>query len=73
VVKKQDLMKKLRAIAKAADKDLDLVRQGANHEIWTIGSERLVIPRHREVNEHTAQGIIRKAQEVNADDKKSKS
>lgn len=62
-------MKKLRAIAKAADRNLDFVREGANHEIWTIGDERLVIPRHRDINERTAQGIIRKAEEVSTDDK----
>ena len=62
-------MKRLRAIAKSADVELDFVREGGNHEIWTLGGERLVIPRHREVNEHTAERIIRKAEEVTADDK----
>ena len=56
-------------IAASADLALDLVRQGANHEIWRIGGERIVIPRHREVNEHTAEGILRKAREVATDDK----
>lgn len=67
-MKKRDLIKSLRAIAQAADMDFDFVREGANHEIWTIGGERLVIPRHREVNERTAQSILRKAEEVSADD-----
>lgn len=62
-------MKRLRAIAKSADVELDLVRQGGNDEIWTLAGERLVIPRNREVNERTAEGIIRKAEEVTADDK----
>ena len=66
-MKKRDLIKLLRAIAKAADTDLELVREGANHEVWTIGDERLVIPRHREINEHTAKGIITKAEEVTTD------
>jgi len=66
-VKKRDLIKQLRAIAKAADTDLEFVREGANHEVWTIGDERLVIPRHREINEHTAKGIIKKAEEVTTD------
>lgn len=56
-------------IAASADLALDLVRQGSNHEIWRIGGERIVIPRHREVNEHTAEGILRKAREVVTDDK----
>jgi mRNA interferase HicA len=66
-VKKRDLIKQLRATAKAADTDLEFVREGANHEVWTIGGERLVIPRHREINEHTARGIIKKAKEVTTD------
>lgn len=67
-MKKRDLIKSLRATAQAADMDFDFVREGTNHEIWTIGGERLVIPRHREVNERTAQSILRKAEEVSADD-----
>jgi mRNA interferase HicA len=57
-------MKRLRAIAKAADADLGLVREGGSHEIWTLAGERLVIPRHNEINELTARGIIEKAKEV---------
>ena len=67
-MKKRELLKRLRMIAASADLALDLVRQGANHEIWRIGRERIVIPRHREVNEFTAEGILRKAREVAADD-----
>ena len=63
-MKKRVLMKELRSIAKASDVDLEFVRQGGNHEIWTIADERLVIPRHREIAELTAQGIIRRAGEV---------
>lgn len=37
-------------------------RHGGNHDIWTNGEFRIPIPRHREVNERTAQGIIRKAE-----------
>ena len=61
-------MKRLRAIAKSADVELDLVREGGNHEIWILAGEQLVIPRNREVNERTAEGIIRKAEEVTSDD-----
>lgn len=61
-------MRRLRAIARDGNVGLDLVRQGSGHEIWTIGTERLVIPRHREVNEHTAEGILRRAREVAAGD-----
>ncbi len=63
-MKKRDLVKRLRKIAKAGNTELTFVREGGNHEIWTIRGERIVIPRHREINEHTANGIIKKAQEV---------
>lgn len=43
------------------------VREGANHEVWAIAGERLVIPRHREINEYTARAIIRRAEEVATD------
>ncbi len=67
-MKKRELLRRLRAIAISADLVLDFVREGANHEIWRIGNERIVIPRHREVNELTANGILRRAREVAADD-----
>jgi hypothetical protein len=44
-MRKRDLIKRLRAIAEATDTDLGFVRQGGNHEIWTIAGERIVIPR----------------------------
>lgn len=68
-MKKRELLRRVRAIATSADLALEFVREGANHEIWRIGSERIVIPRHREVNERTAEGILRRAREVAADDK----
>jgi mRNA interferase HicA len=38
-----------------------LLRQGANHEIWTNGEITEPIPRHREINENLAKKIIKKA------------
>ena len=37
-----------------------LVRQGADHEIWQCGSTRVVIPRHREINEGPAVDVQRR-------------
>jgi mRNA interferase HicA len=36
-----------------------LVRQGGRHEIWRCGATEVVIPRHAEINELTALGIMR--------------
>ncbi|MBI1909149.1 MAG: type II toxin-antitoxin system HicA family toxin [Deltaproteobacteria bacterium] len=39
-----------------------LLRQGGNHEIWTNGEHTVPVPRHKEINEFTARGILRKAE-----------
>ncbi|MBI2645967.1 MAG: type II toxin-antitoxin system HicA family toxin [Deltaproteobacteria bacterium] len=37
------------------------LRQG-KHEVWTNGELTEPIPRHKEIDEFTAKGILRKAQ-----------
>lgn len=54
-------------IARRRGRDFGLVREGRNHEMWNIGDARLVIPRHREVNERTARSILSRALEVKYD------
>ncbi|WP_113744205.1 type II toxin-antitoxin system HicA family toxin [Anaerobiospirillum thomasii] len=37
-------------------------QQGANHELWLSKSGKIIpIPRHREINENTAKGIIKQS------------
>lgn len=40
-----------------------LLRQGANHEIWTNGELTEAIPRHSEIQERLAKSIIRAARD----------
>ncbi|MXW75906.1 MAG: type II toxin-antitoxin system HicA family toxin [Acidimicrobiaceae bacterium] len=49
--------------------ELTFVREGGNHEIWSIRGHRLVIPRHREINEYTAHSILNMVKEVTRDEK----
>ena len=63
-MKKRALIKRLRVIAKEAGVELEFIREGGSHEIWRFSSTRLVIPRHRGINERTAEGIIRRVEEV---------
>jgi mRNA interferase HicA len=51
-VKKVELEKKLRELG------WYLKRQGGSHEIWTNGVKTQPIPRHKEIKEGTAQGIL---------------
>jgi mRNA interferase HicA len=55
-MKKRDLEQRLRALG------WYLLREGTNHEIWTNGQDQTIVPRHREVNELTARGILRLAE-----------
>ena len=53
-------MRELRQVASAKEVELRLLRQG-KHEVWLLGTERIVIPRHSEIDEHTAMAILRRA------------
>ena len=59
-MRKQRLMKELRRMARDKSVELRLLRQG-RHEVWLFGTERLVIPRHAEIDEHTGLAILRQA------------
>ena len=57
-MKRTDLMKRLRQHANDAGQDM-LVTEGGNHTKVVIGQARTVVPRHREINERTAQAILK--------------
>ena len=51
----------LRTIARAANRagaDWRRVRDRGDHEVWSLDEVRVVVPRHREVNEITALRIF---------------
>ncbi len=54
-VKRRDLVKRLGELG------WQLLREGGNHSVFGKGDERLAVPRHAEVNENTARGILRVA------------
>jgi mRNA interferase HicA len=37
------------------------LRSGGRHDVWTDGEREEPIPRHREINEHLARSILRRA------------
>lgn len=57
-MKRKALDKALREGAKQKGLELKFVREGANHEIWKMGSYQFSIPRHSDINELTAKGIL---------------
>jgi mRNA interferase HicA len=36
-------------------------RPGGRHDVWTNGEVEIAVPRHKEINEHTARAILREA------------
>lgn len=63
-MKRADLIRKITAAAAAAGADFTLVREGGNHSIFHCGTQNVVIPRHKEINEITARAIMRDLDEV---------
>ena len=55
IMKVKDLKKKLTALG------FYFLRQGGSHEVWSNGKISIAVPRHREIKETTAAGIIKQA------------
>jgi len=54
-VKRRDLEQRL------AECGWRFLRSGGRHDVWTDGEREEPIPRHREINEHLARSILRRA------------
>ncbi|MFI6984299.1 type II toxin-antitoxin system HicA family toxin [Embleya sp. NPDC050154] len=54
-MKRTDLVRELEALGAV------LTRHGGNHDIYELKGQILVVARHREINEITAQKTLRKA------------
>jgi len=54
-MKRKQIVKRLRELG------WERLRQGRRHDIWGRGCERLAIPRHAEINEYTAEAIVKEA------------
>lgn len=60
-MKRTDLLKKLRAAAKAQGLELLEVRDTGPHTVYRMGNYTFPVARHTEINELTAQGILKRA------------
>lgn len=54
IMKRKDLVKKLEAAGFIFE------RHGGNHDVYTRGKDREMIPRHSEINERLAKAILKK-------------
>ncbi|MFI5635701.1 type II toxin-antitoxin system HicA family toxin [Streptomyces sp. NPDC051664] len=58
-MKYRDLIKRISDAAKAKHVLFTLLRQKGSHQTWQCGAIRVVIPKHSEVNEITAESICK--------------
>ena len=58
-MKRRVLMQRIKTAASTRGVAFGRVRQGSRHEFWEVGALRIAIPRHREINEWTAEAIMR--------------
>jgi hypothetical protein len=63
-MKRRALIQRIQEAASAKDLASFVVRQGSRHEFWDVGGVRLSIPRHRDINEWTAEAIMRDLEPV---------
>jgi predicted RNA binding protein YcfA (HicA-like mRNA interferase family) len=54
-MKKKEIDKKLRELG------WQVSREGKKHTIWTQRDREIAVPRHAEINEHTAKAILKLA------------
>ena len=57
-MKKRDLVKKLKSMAREAGFEL-VFEGGSKHDKYRVNGEMIVVPRHKEINEITAQEILK--------------
>lgn len=61
MMKRTDLVKRVKNMAKTAGVPFELMREGGKHTIYSLDGNVLPIPRHNEINELTANGILKQA------------
>ncbi|MFP8887984.1 type II toxin-antitoxin system HicA family toxin [Streptomyces mangrovi] len=59
-MKYRDLVGKIRKAARRKGLAFEMHRQKGSHQYWTCGSTPVVIPKHSEVNEITAEQICKR-------------
>lgn len=57
-MRRRELVRRLELLAREHGVSVTLIREGGAHTVYVVGDVRVVVPRHREINELTARGII---------------
>jgi len=63
-MKKRDLLRKIEREAKSQNAAWELLRNGANHDVYTLNGVRIPIARHSEFSNRAAEMIWKECEEV---------
>jgi mRNA interferase HicA len=58
-VKRSELIRRLTESAHAAGAEFVFVREGGAHSVYRYAGQLVAIPRHREISDRLARGILR--------------
>jgi len=74
-VKRRDLLKKMAGIASGygIEFDKDHPVHGGNHDKYYVGGQSVEVPRHTDIVEYTARGILRTFEQLCAQDRTEES
>jgi len=64
MMKRTDLVKRVKSMAKTAGVPFELMREGGNHTIYSLDGNVLPVPRQNEINELTAKSILKQAEGI---------
>ncbi len=67
-MKRADLVRRIGWAARGHDVSWSRLRSTGAHEVWDCDGLRVSIPRHRDINELTAQAIMRSLEEKLGED-----
>ncbi len=58
-MRRAELLRRIARASRRKQLTLKKEREGKRHEIWQCGSARFPVPRHNEINEFTAEAIMK--------------
>jgi hypothetical protein len=62
MTQRREIIKRINKAARAAEVEWDVLREGANHTVYTLDGLRIPIPRHRDIAEGTTEAIYKECE-----------
>jgi hypothetical protein len=63
-MRRKEVIKRIDEAAKEQGRELKLLRHGARHDVYLLGSSRIPIPRHKEFSNQFAEVVWRECSDV---------